>query len=490
MANDTPTASRSRKEKLDPSLVRVAVILVIGALAPLFDSTMANVAITSITVDFKSTVSIIQWVITGYVLAMGIAVPVSGWATTRFGGKRIFMFSLIVFLVGSVLSSLSWNIGSLIVFRFIQGLGAGLMMPTVQTLLVQVAGGKHLGQLMSFMSIPAVLGPILGPVLGGLIINSLSWRWIFYVNVPIILLALLLAWHGLPDDRKPDHEQSLDWIGISMLSPAFALLIYGITQISSYGGLADSAVLVPLVIGIALMVAFVLYALHPRDIRVVDLRLFRSRNFSSSCILLFLSGIVLNGAMLLLPLYYQQVCGESALYAGLSLIPQGVGMLLTRSWVGTLTDRIGSRLIVMVSLAITVLGTLPFAFADASTNQVLLAAALLVRGAGLGGLFIPIMASAYIGLERGQVPDASIVTRILQTIGGAFGSAILATVIQHQLVIHQTMDVVSATVNAYNVAFWWSIGFTAISIVPAVFLARREQGPATTVDIQARGQGR
>ena len=153
-------------DKLDPQVIKVLIILIIGTIAPLLDSTMVNVAIKTIAGDLKSTVSVIQWVVTGYVLAMGIAVPVSGWATNRFGGKRVYMFSLFAFLVGSILSSLAWNIESLIVFRFLQGFSAGLLVPTLQTLMVQAAGGRNLGRVMSFVSIPSMLGPILGPVLG------------------------------------------------------------------------------------------------------------------------------------------------------------------------------------------------------------------------------------------------------------------------------------------------------------------------------------
>jgi EmrB/QacA subfamily drug resistance transporter len=478
MAKDKTNVSKSQKEQLDPLVLKVAIIMVIGSLAPLLDSTMVNVAIKTIAGDLKSTVSVIQWVITGYVLAMGIAVPVSEWAVNRFGGKRVYMFSLLVFLASSVLSSLSWNIDSLIVFRLLQGVGAGLMLPTLQTLLVQIAGGRNLGRVMSFVSIPAVLGPILGPVLGGVIVNSLSWRWIFYVDIPITIIALLLALWGLPTDKPSGCKQSLDIIGILLLSPAFAILIYGITQINSHGGSNSSAVIIPLMIGMAFMAAFIVYALRTKNAPVLDLHLFKSRNFSASSIMLFLSGIITNGAMLLLPLYYQQVRGESVLFAGLLLIPQGVGMLLTRSWLGGLTDRIGSRMIVMISLVVTVAGTLPFAFAGTNTNQVLLAAALLIRGSGLGGLLIPIMASAYLGLRRDQVPHASIATRILQTIGGAFGSAILATIVQHQLSNSPVSDI-QMVAGAYNVAFWWSIGFTVIAIIPALLLSMRKNGPAS-----------
>lgn len=287
----------------------------------------------------------------------------------------------------------------------------------------------------------------------------------------------MLAWQ-LPRDKLSGRKQSLDVIGLLLLSPAFAILIYGIAQISSHGGLNSSAVVIPLVLGLILMAAFIAYALRKKDTPVLDLRLFKSRNFSASSALLFLTGIVANGAMLLLPLYYQQVRGESALYAGLWLIPQGVGMLLTRSWVGRLADRISSRYIVLVSLVVTMMGTLPFAFAGVGTNQVLLAAALLIRGAGLGGLLIAIMVSVYIGLSREQVPDASIAARILQTIGGAFGSGILATVVQHQISSH-TVSGVNNVAGAYNVAFWWSIGFVVIAAIPALLLSKRIEKPAT-----------
>lgn len=477
MTENKTNAANPLKVKLDPMVMKVAIIMVVGSLAPLLDSTMANVAIKTIASDLKSTVSVIQWVITGYVLAMGIAVPVSGWAVNRFGGKRVYLFSLGLFLAGSILSSLSWNIGSLICFRVLQGFAAGLMVPTVQTVLVQITGGRNLGRLMSIVSIPALLGPILGPVLGGVIINSLSWRWIFYINIPICIVAILMAWRGLPKDEPAKGRQRLDIIGLLLLSPAFSVLIYGIAQISSHGGVNSDAVLIPLAAGLALMAAFIVYALRTKGSPVLDLHLFKSRNFSTSTVLLFLSGIITNGAMLLLPLYYQQVRGQSVLFAGLLLIPQGVGMLCTRNWVGKLADRIGSRQIVLVSLAVTALGTVPFAFAGPDTNQFLLAAGLLIRGAGLGGLLIPIMASAYLGLPRDQVPHASIATRILLTIGGAFGSGIIATIVQHQMSAHAAAGI-QATSGAFNVAFWWSIGFTLIALIPALLLPKHKDIPA------------
>ncbi|MFL0195387.1 MDR family MFS transporter [Clostridium sp. WILCCON 0269] len=468
---------KPKKEKLDPMVLRVAIILVVGALAPLFDSTMVNVAIHTIGTDMKATTSVIQWLTTGYVLAMGLTVPISGWASKRFGCKRSYIFSLVIFLIGSVCSVLSWNIESLIVFRVIQGIGAGLLMPVLQTELVQVSGGRNLGQIMSIISIPALLGPILGPVLGGIIVNSLNWRAIFWVNIPICIVAIPLAMWGIPHDKLSEKKASLDVIGMLLLSPAFALLIYGIAQVATHGGLSHSAVYVPIIIGVVLMAAYVVYALNTKREPALNVRLFKSVNFSASNILLILCGIITNGAMLMLPLYYQEVCGASVLYAGLWLIPQGVGMLLTRSWVGKIADRDGARNIVLMSLAAIAIGTLPFAFANADTNMILLAIALLIRGAGLGGLLIAIMMSAYIGLQREQVPHASTATRIFQTIGGAFGSAILATVAQQRMAGHVGSDL-HAIAHSFNVSFWWAIGFTVVAAIPTLFLTmRKKSGP-------------
>ncbi|WP_255374555.1 DHA2 family efflux MFS transporter permease subunit [Cohnella sp. OV330] len=397
--------------------------------------------------------------------------PISGWAIQRFGGKKVYLFSLFIFLVSSVLCSLAWNTGSLIGFRLLQGVGAGLLIPTMQNVLVQSAGGRNLGRLIAIISIPALIGPILGPVIGGLLIQNLDWRWIFYVNIPIMLVAIWLSWRHIPIDEPARDKPKLDVIGLMLLSPAFAGLIYGISEASMQGGLSNLKVSLPLAGGIVLTAAYVVYALRRRQSPLLDLRLFRSRHFLASNVTLFLTGMVMNGAMLLLPLYYQQVRGEGVLETGLLLIPQGLGMLATRSWIGGLADRMGSRNIVLLSLAATAIGTIPFAHSGADTNHVLLGIAQFVRGAALNGIFIPIMVSAYAGLSKQQIPHASISTRIFQTIGGAFGSAILATVIDRQL-RSAAVSGMNAAAHAYQSAFWWSFGFTVLAVIPAFMLTQ------------------
>ncbi|WP_245632886.1 MDR family MFS transporter [Alicyclobacillus kakegawensis] len=471
---NVPVANQPTAGRLDPAVVKIAIILIVGGLAPLFDTTIMNVALNSLSSDLHAPISTIQWVMTGYLLALGMIIPITGWAAGRLGNKRMWMMGLALFLMGSILSALSWNIASLITFRVLQGLGGGIMIPMLTTMIMQAAGGRKLGSLMSIISLPALLGPILGPVFGGIIVNDLSWRWIFYVNVPICIAALILAWIGLPADQPAQQKQKLDVIGFVLLSPALVALLYSLGQVGSQGGFAKWDVCVPLIIGAVLLIAFIVYALTTRSAPLVDLRLFRIRSFTGASVLLFLTGLATYGAMLLLPLYYQQICGKSVLTAGFMLIPQGVGSLLSRGWAGKLSDSRGPRLVVLLSSALCVIGTLPFALAGPHTNSFLLAAALIVRGIGLSGANIAVMSSAFQGLRKEEIPHASTATRIAQQLGGAFGAAVFAVILDHQLTAHGVSGI-TAQSSAFDNTFWWSIGFIALAFIFAFLLPREKR---------------
>lgn len=452
-------------------------------MAVVFDTTIVNVAIGTLSRDFHASVSTTQWVVSAFVLALGMVIPVSGWAMERFGAKRVWLFSLALFLAGSLLSSSAQSIGALIAFRVIQGAGGGLLLPVMQTLMVNAAGQRRLGRMMAVASLSALLGPILGPVIGGLILSHLDWRWMFWVNVPFCLAGLLLAWRGL-EPTAPGKGSRLDVTGLALLSPALAPLIYGLSQAGSHGGFGYPAVIVPLAAGAALLAVFVLCTLRTSRPPVIDVRLFTSRSFSAAAVLLFISGLVLYGAVLLLPLYYEQVRGQSPLMAGLLLAPQGLGVLLTRSQAGKLTDRIGTCPVVLVGLALTLAGTVPYALAGARTSEILLAIALVVRGAGLGGVTIPIMAAAYRGLRPAQVPHASSATRILQQVGGSFGAAIFAMLLQAQLTAHAAHGI-TGQATAYDNVFWWSAALTA-AVIPAALLLPAAKTPTALPNGNAR----
>ncbi|WP_258370225.1 MULTISPECIES: MDR family MFS transporter [unclassified Curtobacterium] len=454
---------------MDRNLSRLAIALVVGAMAPLFDSTIVSVALHTLSHDLRVSVDTIQWVSTGYLLAMGVTVPIVGWLQNRFGGRRLWMASLVVFLVGSVLCSLAWDVSSLIGFRIIQGVGAGAMMPLLTTLLMQAAGGRSVGKLMSIVSLPTALGPILGPVIGGLILGAGSWPWLFWVNVPFAVVGLVLAWRFIPADG-PTGKARLDVVGLVLLSPAVVGILFGLSNASRTDGFARFDVWAPLGAGLLLLVAFCLWATRRRDAALVDLALLRHRPLAAAATLMFLMGAALYGGMLLLPLSFQELRGADALDAGLLLIPQGVGSLLSRSLAGRLTDRIGARTVAIVGFAIVLLATIPFAFADGSTSSWWIGLVLVVRGLGLGAVMIPIMAVGFVGLARPEMPHASTITRLSQQLGGAFGTAVLAVVLAGAAAGNDAAA-------AFQEAFWWAIGVTAFATVMAALLPGRRPVP-------------
>ena len=279
-----------------------------------------------------------------------------------------------------------------------------------------------------------------------------------------------------PQAQHPAQGAYLDVTGLVLLSPGLAAILYAVTQVGIQGGFDHAIVLAPLAAGVALLGAFALHALRTPRPPLVDLRLFTVRSFSASIASMFLSGFGVYGALLLLPLYYQQVRGQSALAAGLLLAPQGLGMLLTRSKAGTLTDRIGARPVVLAGVLLTMAGTLAYTQVGVDTNEILLGLSLVVRGAGLGAVTIPVMAAVYLGLRPGQVSHATTVTRIAQQLGGAFGTAILAMILATQLHAHQAAGL-AGQATAFANTFWWSLGFTAIAIIPALALPHQHKAP-------------
>ncbi|WP_300679736.1 MDR family MFS transporter [Nocardioides sp.] len=464
-------AGPSSSSGLDPHLLRTAFAIIAGGIAVIFDSTIVSVAIRDLGRELNSGVSQIQWVSTGYLLAMFVAIPATGWLQSRLGGKHLWIWAQILFGLGSVLCACAWDTPSLVAFRVVQGLGGGVMMPLMITLLMQASQGQPLGRVMAVIGLPISLGPILGPVLGGVILHFGSWHWLFLVNIPFVIVGVTAAIKVLNHDRPaPGTGRAFDWLGFCLMAPGTVGVIYGLANVSEDGGLSRTDVWPFLLVGAILLAAFVPWAISRGDRALIDVKLFRHRPLAVGGALMFLMGFVLYGSMFLMPLFFQTLDGATPLRAGLLLVPQGVGTLLSRRIGGHWTDTIGPRMVAMVGFAIAMVGTIPFAFSDGDTAQWLLMAVLLVRGFGLGMVMTPIMAVAYNGLERHEMPDASILTRVTQQLGGSFGTAVLATILSGSMASASGPSDIAA---GFQEAFWWAIGFTAVATVLAVVLPKR-----------------
>jgi EmrB/QacA subfamily drug resistance transporter len=463
---DPTQSNQSRTAPLDPALVKLALAILVGVVAAILDLTIVNVAIDTLQRRLHTSVSTIQWVSTGYALAVAMTIPVSGWAFQRFGARRSWMVSLIIFVAGSALCGVAWSTGSLIAFRIFQGIGGGMLLPLAQTILANAAGRERLARIVPFIAIPSQAGPVLGPVIGGLILSNASWRWIFYVNVPVVLIALVLAWRIVPQ-TEISADRRIDIRGLALLSPALALFVYGFSEAGVTGGFDHITVIASLAVGLVILAGYCLHALRSRVEPILNLRLLRFRGYATSSTMMFLSGITLFGALFLLPLYYQQARGASALQAGLLLAPQGVGVAIGALAAGRLVDKMGIsvRLVALTGMVLLTVATVPYVFATARTSEALLSLVLVIRGAGLGLGLVPITTAAYIGLPHSAIPSATTGVRIFQQVGGALGTAILAVILQHAVTRNP-----HEIAHAFDTTFAWVLGLTALSFVPALLL--------------------
>jgi EmrB/QacA subfamily drug resistance transporter len=475
--------------KLPPVVRRTATVVVLGSIMSILDTTIVAVALATLGRDFHVSVSTIQWVTTGYLLALALVIPVSGWAVDRFGAKSMWMLSLTLFIAGSALCGLAWSANSLIAFRVLQGLGGGMLLPVGQSMLARAAGPQRMGRVMSVVGVPMVLGPILGPVLGGLIVSNFSWRWIFYINVPVGIVTLFLSSRYL-DDKEPRIDSKFDTLGFCLLSPGLAAVIYALSEIGVTGSFTSSAVIVSAVLGIGLIVGFVVHALRAEK-PLLDMRLFKDRTFAIANLCIFVIGATLFGSMFLLPLYYQIGRGLSAWQAGLLMAPQGIGAAIMMRPSGALTDRVGPRKVVPAGILIMAAATIPFALITTGTNDLFLGVSLFVRGLGLGMCMMPIIAAAYFDLDHASIPRASTTLNIVRQIGGSVAVATFAVVLQRQiteklgpLAAKAGGSILSTTgklppviddkvISAFSYTFWWAVIVILFAFIPTLFLPNR-----------------
>jgi len=417
--------------KLDAAVFKIAGVVVLGAIMSILDVTVVSVALPTFQTEFDATYAEVAWTMTGYTLALATVIPLSGWAADRFGTKRLYMLALLLFTLGSALCAAADSIGQLVVYRVLQGLGGGMLMPLGMTIMTRAAGPARIGRLMAVLGIPMLLGPIGGPILGGWLIEAASWHWIFLINVPVGAVALVYAFLVLPGDT-PEPSESFDFLGMLMLSPGLALFLYGVSSLPDTGTITATKVWATMLAGAVLVIGFVFYSFKPRH-PLLDLRLFRNRRLTTATIALFVFGVAFMGAGLLFPSYFLQVRGESTLHTGLLMAPQGIGAMITMPIAGTLADRIPVGRTVPFAMALIVAGFFTFTQVGADTSYLLLCGSLFVMGLGMGGTMMPIMTSALRTLTSDETARGSTLVNILQQISGSVGAAVMSVILTNQL---------------------------------------------------------
>ena len=429
---------------LDPLVWKITAVAVLGGFLSALDATIVNVSLSSLAVDLHNSLTEIQWVTSGYLMALALMLPLNGWLVERIGAKALYLWCFSAFTLSSAMCGLAWSANALIGFRILQGMSGGLMAPMAQMMMARVAG-KHLARLMGYAVVPILLGPILGPVIAGAILQRASWRWLFLVNLPVGLLAIVLAVLFLPNDREETRSRELDLPGFALLSPGLVLFLYGSDHLGERTGLTT------LLISILLLVAFFRMAIRKGDRALIDLQLFKSKIFSASATTQFMSNGISFAGQMLIPIYLIRACGQSPSATGWLLAPLGAGMICTYPWMGALTQRFGIRRVSAGGAFLAFAATLPFIWL-ASHGLVLtvLACALFVRGIGLSAVGIPSISAAYASVRKQDLPMATTSLNIVQRLGGPTLTTLCATFLGWRLGLAQSKASLS---SAFTAAF-------------------------------------
>jgi EmrB/QacA subfamily drug resistance transporter len=447
----------------------ISAVAMLGAVMSILDTTIVNVALATLGKELNSSLATIQWVVTGYMLSLAAVIPITGWASRRFGAKRVFLISLALFTLGSLLCGLATTDTELIVFRVLQGVGGGMIMPLAQIIMADAAGPRRMGRVMGLVAVPMMLAPTLGPLLGGVIIETLSWHWIFYVNIFVGAVAIPLGFKLLPSTTG-EKTDPLDVLGLTLMSGGLVAITYGLAEAGEYGTFSNAHVWGPIIVGAVLVAAFVIHALRI-DKPLLDLQLYRRWHFSAASIVMFTLGAAVFGAMILMPLYWQELRGFSVIQTGLLTGPQGLGMAVAMPVAARMTERYGGGPVALVGVLVTAVMTIPFALIGAHTSIAWLCIVMVLRGVGMGASFMPAMTAAFAALDRSEVSHATPQLNVLNRVGGSLGTTVLAVVLATQLSHAHTK---AAAADAYGTAFWWSVAMALAAVVPCIVLMRAE----------------
>nr|WP_312872128.1 DHA2 family efflux MFS transporter permease subunit [Amycolatopsis dendrobii] len=446
------------------NLWRTAFVLVLGTFMATLDSTIVSVGVETLAERFAASVAEVQWVTTAYLLAVVTAVPASGWLAARFGGRRTWLTAVVVFGAASLLCGLASSLPMLVAFRVLQGLAGGLLPPTGQALLARAAGPERIGRLISVVGVVPLLSPVLGPLASGAILSVADWPWLFYVNLPVGVVAVLLGLRYVAADQPTDPRAPFDFRGAALLSPGLAAVVFGLTGFSDgYPKLLSSAAVVA---GLLMLAAFVRHGLRVRA-PLLDPRLFTRPPFGAAALALVVLGASVFGTMFLLPLYLRRGAGLGAWDTGLLMVPQGIGAAAGSMLVHRLVDRAAPRTLVVSGIGLVTLGTAAFTQLSPELPDVVLVISLLLRGFGAAMISAPVLALVYRSLEKAQLPKAAGALNLLNTLGGSVGTAVLALVLQNRLAARGA-DVAAAFADT----FWWVLGLVVAAAAGAAKLPK------------------
>jgi EmrB/QacA subfamily drug resistance transporter len=399
------------------------VAIIIGVFMVVLDGTAVNVAIPKLVQDFNSTLSVLQWTVTGYALAQAAVIPLAGWLSDRFGAKQVFLASVVLFTIGSVLCSTAQSTGMLITFRVLQGLGGGFVLPVAMAFTYRLAPPEKVGTVMGMMGIPILFAPAIGPVLAGWLVDAASWRWIFLLNLPVGIIGVLTGLRSLPNLPR-QQTPVLDLYGTILAPLAFSSLVYGVSEGSTSWTSVNT--IAGLVIGTVALILFIVVELRS-DHPLLELRVFKAPDFDFAIVTQWILQFALFGSLFLVPQFLESVRGYSALDTGLSLLPQALGAAIFMPLGGALFDRIGARPLLLVGSVFMVIAGFLLSGVGIHTEGRDLIVPLFLYGTGMGLSFMPLNTQTINAAPRRLVGRVTALTNAFQQVVNALTIALLTT---------------------------------------------------------------
>lgn len=442
-------------------------VLVIGAFMAILDSSIVNIAIPKLESVFSVDTAQVQWVVTIYLLVLGVVVPAAGYLGERFGYQRIYILSLVIFTIGSALSGLSWSLNVLTVFRVLQALGGGLIMPITMAMVYRIVPRQQIGTAMGFWGLAIIVAPAIGPTLGGYLVEYINWRLIFYINVPIGIIGVLLAFMYLPKFPQAVRGR-FDSVGFAMVAAGLFALLLALSEGETWGWSSEPIVLLLMGSGF-LLVLFVLWELRS-PYPLLDLRVFKFGSFALSNILVVLVTVAMYSGVFYVPLFLQTIVGFGAMKTGLIMMPAALASALMMPISGRIYDKIGARPLVVAGMALLAITTylLHNLSVDTSVGQVIFW--LTLRGFGMGMAMMPVTTAGMSAVPTEHVGGASAINNIMQRVAGSFGLAGLTALLEEQSTMHAQM-LASAYTPASGSAMQLMHGLQALIVgqgIPAV----------------------
>ena len=440
----TPQAAQDRTAPGGGSPWPVAIAVMLATFMEVLDTSIAAVALPYIAGSLSATNDEATWVLTSYLVANAIILPASGWFSLRFGRKRFLIACIIIFTVSSFACGAATSLALILIARAVQGAGGGALQPLSQSILLESFPPEKRGSAMAVFALGVVVAPVLGPTLGGWLTDAYSWRWAFYINIPVGIFAIFMISRYVQDPPyvKQAHPGKLDGIGLGLLAVWLACL-----QIILDKGQEDDwfgATWIRWAAAI-LLICFVLFLV--REFRhkqpLVDLRVFRHRNFALGCLLIGIFGAAIYGLVTLLPLFYQELMGYTALAAGWAVSPRGIGAIVAMPIIGYLTAKMDNRWLIMFGFALFGVASLWFGEVNLSIGQWSFLWAILISGFGSGCVFVPLSTTAMAFLKNEEIGNASGLYNLLRNIGGSIGISVVNTIVARHEQLHRNELVAS-----------------------------------------------